>query len=214
MKSDLWSPEVEPIRIQKKINLLANLTVQAINPSDFDLENGLTVTISFQDDNSWTGVFSQDYFIWTTGPLENSGAELSESELEMFNEGRFAFEPLRWDWCSDTLRKITYELNEEAIELQKTGDEWEVTNLSGDAKIVESNWVDGWIEKSCQVEVQAWIDLELEPFGLDEGSFEIVRSNGTSLEYPVRAPQLQVTEEKAIVSPLLFQNLDDLIQAP
>jgi hypothetical protein len=213
-ESSLWAPDIEQSRVNKKISLLSNLSVKPIVPADFDLEGGLTVTLQFQDGNHWTGVFSQDYFIWTTGLLENSGSELSESGIEMFNEGRFAFEPLRWDWCSDSLRKITYELNEEAIELQKTSDEWEVTNLNGDAKIVESNWVNSWIEKSCQVEVQAWIDLELEAFGLDEGSFEIVRSDGASLIYSARSPQLQISEEKAIISPLLFQNLEELVQAP
>lgn len=212
--SGLWTPNIEPERIISKLSLLSKLKLQSISLADFDIENGLEVKIKFKNGTEWSGVYFKEHFIWQNGELTGQGAILSQDETEHFHEGRFAFEPLSWSWCSDQIRKITLDINEEAIELSQVGDSWEITSLSGDEKMVESAWVESWIEKSCQVQIKAWVDLELEPFGLDEGRLEIERADGIPNQYPIRDSAIQISESKALLAPELLQNFEELFTAP
>jgi hypothetical protein len=212
--TDKWSPDIDPTRIDTKLMAVSTMQLQKMAPAEDEINSNVTLTLLMKNGEKWQGIYQNENFIWVAGPHSGFGTNLSTAQSDVFKEGRYAFEPLSWSFCTSPIRKLTYEHDEEVVEIIKTSAGWELANLNGDAKITDSTTIEAWVQKACDVGAQSWLDLNIEAFGLDDGSFEVEYTSGTIKEFPMRSPVFQLGEDKAIISIELFQELEELLATP
>ena len=212
MSPGAWSSTMPQDRINTKIQFLSNLkTSNAVTEAPPDTSELVTVELDLSDGTKWRGNYYEDVFFWTEGPLANTGIELSSEEIVHFQEGRYAFDSLSWSLCNEPIKGLYYELNEEGLELVKKGTSWSLTSLDGNSRKLKSSQVDGWLKQLCSAKIVAWLDLDNEPFGLDDGTLTLTYVSGKKIEYQISGSSLQIKDNLAALSPELVEHLEGLL---
>lgn len=210
--SAAWSPEVLPERVDQKLSLLSRLSLSKMAPPKEIEVAAIRILLKFNDASEWQGLYYDDKFFWLSGPHEGKGTVLSATQSEIFREGRYAFDPLVLSWCTSPITRILFEYEDEAVEIQRSGSQWEMTDLNNQSKSLDAAMFEEWLKAACEAPVQAWVDLEHEAFGIDDGTLEVEYTDGTRSEFSVRSPTFLISEEQAAVSPELFRLLNELFE--
>lgn len=209
----VWIPQVAAPRINEKLWALSHLKLSPSQTPTEPQAESIQVQLKFRNNESWAGVYSKHYFVWTEGPKKFQGSALTENELRLFQEGQFAFSDLNWSWCPDKVKKIIVEYNEEVFEIlqstETTG--WRIHSLDNEEKYIPDQQMQKWFNDFCHAKVVAWHDLNIESSGLDDGSIEIHFANGKSIEYEMSQSVFQIDDQKAAVSPQLYSLLQKLL---
>lgn len=202
-----WHPPIDSDRIDSKLRDLAILPLLAMVPNADDETPVIFIKLKMLDSGEWSGLYQNNKFFWVGGPRQGLGTVLSSAQAEIFKEGRFAFDPLIWNWCLSPIKKIIFEKGVDVVELSRKSEFWEVANVSNQSQIVKNKWVDDWVSLSCPSHLRAWVDLEYEDFGNEDGNFEVEYENGPGLQASIRTPNFKLTDDKAAISPELIENL-------
>lgn len=192
-----WEPAMEPHRIQRKLLVLATLPLKKmVVPSHPEIE----IRVEFAEKNYWTGVYKNSRFVWTSGNFAGLGADLSETTAEVFLEGRYAFEPLKWSWCDAHPNEMQFRQDDVRWTLSLQKSRWILANADQSPAPIDGSAIERWLGAHCEVNLRAYRDLKMEGLGRRDGALKIVFQNGRKSELHFHENWLEISREKAGLS--------------
>lgn len=206
-----WSPAVDTSNLQKKLIALGTAELKDMKaPSE-----GEVIEVGFGENNQWTGVYANRKFVWTSGLKQGQGFETDANWARVFEEGRFSFDPHKWNWCMSRPVKIEMHTDRIDTEVYQKNHAWFLKNKGRESKL-DATAVEKWLGRFCEIEVGFFRDLKFFPpsLGLSKDRFKVEFEKGDKLDISRKDDFWLVDSEKGVESPKLFAALEELISLP
>lgn len=159
-----WTSDkgLSPEKIQGKLLLMSRLPLQEISsPSS----SAVAVSLQFSNNETWDGAYDSGKFVWLTGPHRGQGTRLDPRDEELFQEGRWAFTSMNWDFCEE--RPVAIELTKGFIKsrqwkLWQAKDHlWYVEIAKQKTKKLNPSLIENWLKTNCQIPVTRILDTSV-----------------------------------------------------
>ncbi|MGE3757031.1 MAG: hypothetical protein AB7H97_04705 [Pseudobdellovibrionaceae bacterium] len=208
-----WQPEVDAVRIQRRLNLLASLPLVPLSGSFRSLAT--VVAVDFGSNNAWKGHFDGDNFVWTEGLKAGFGAALDSKMQTLFLEGDFAFLPLKWNWCEQRFLELNFENKSlVSISLQQRGFDW-ILVQSGKKILLDPTYVEKWLGSACSLEVSSYRDFKLKgPGFISDGKLQVTWADQQQTTYKIYDGYIQTKSDQGVSADALVAVFKTMLEAP
>jgi hypothetical protein len=203
-----WKPDVAPMDIQSRLNMIATAGYQKIETVG---DPKLTLAIAFGEKNQWDGAWDGKYFVWKSGPFKDKGFETSADTQTKFEAGSLAFEKKDLNWCPQRIETLEVQFGSLKYRLRQDGLRWIIND-----KIVDPTFVEQWLGRACSNHIEEHIDKDLVSGKYQfDGHLSAQFADGKTISWKVdsTAPAFENATAE-FLSPTLYAHLKELPNAP